>query len=211
MMKNSVINILVVGVGGQGVMTATEILAEAAISLGHDVKKTEVAGMSQRGGVVSSHLRFGPKVLSPKIAPGEADILVGFEAAEALRWSHYLRSGGLVLMNTARLVPPVVSGGLYAYPADPVAQMRALGIEVHAFDALAIAKQLGDMRLGNSVMLGAIADHLPFGAEVLLESILKRFQARKPEMVELNRRAFTAGRDTIARLTRAEALAPSFA
>ena len=210
-MKNTVTNILVVGVGGQGVMTATEILAEAAISLGHDVKKTEVAGMSQRGGVVSSHLRFGPRVLSPKIAPGEADIIVGFESAEALRWSHYLRSGGLVLMNTARLVPPVVSGGLYSYPVDPQAEIRARGIEVHAFDAMAIAKQLGDMRLGNSVMLGAIADHLPFRAEVLLESILQRFQSRKPEMVELNRRAFTTGRDAIAKLARAQVLTPSFA
>jgi indolepyruvate ferredoxin oxidoreductase beta subunit len=206
MTKSSVTNILVAGVGGQGVMTATEILAEAAISLGHDVKKTEVAGMSQRGGVVTSHLRFGPKVLSPKIAPGEADIIVGFESAEALRWSHYLKPGGLVLMNTARLEPPVVSGGLYSYPADPVAEIHARGIEVHAFDAMAIAKELGDIRLGNSVMLGAIADHLPFRAEVLLESILNRFKARKPEMVELNRRAFMAGRDTIARLARAEVL-----
>ena len=74
-------NILVVGTGGQGVMTATEILAEAAIALGHDVKKTEVAGMAQRGGVVSSHLRFGTKVLSPQITPGSADVLLGFEAA----------------------------------------------------------------------------------------------------------------------------------
>jgi indolepyruvate ferredoxin oxidoreductase beta subunit len=79
--QNSVTNILVVGIGGQGVMTATEILAEAAIALGHDVKKTEVAGMAQRGGVVSSHLRFGPKVLSPQIMPGTADLLVGFESA----------------------------------------------------------------------------------------------------------------------------------
>jgi indolepyruvate ferredoxin oxidoreductase beta subunit len=204
-MMSNVTNILVAGVGGQGVMTATEILAEAAISLGHDVKKTEVAGMSQRGGVVTSHLRFGLKVLSPKIAPGEADIIVGFESAEALRWSHYLKQGGIVLMNTARLEPPVVSGGLYSYPSDPAAQIRASCIEVIAFDAMAIAKQLGDLRLGNSVMLGAIADYLPFPAEVLLESILGRFKARKPEMVELNRRAFTAGRDTIANLVPAEA------
>jgi indolepyruvate ferredoxin oxidoreductase, beta subunit len=176
-----------------------------AISLGHDVKKTEMAGMSQRGGVVTSHLRFGRKVLSPKIAPGEADIIVGFESAEALRWSHYLKPGGIVLMNTARLEPPVVSGGLYAYPADPAAQIRTSGIDVIAFDAMAIAKELGDLRLANSVMLGAIADYLPFRAEVLLESILSRFKARKPEMVELNRRAFTAGRDTIAGLALAEA------
>ncbi len=192
--KDNVTNILVVGIGGQGVMTATEILAEAAIALGHDVKKTEVAGMAQRGGVVSSHLRFGPKVLSPQIMAGEADLLVGFESAEALRWSHYLKPGGLVLMNTARLVPPVVDLGLYDYPVDPIAEIRARGFEVHAFDAMAIALELGDMRFGNTVMLGAMADHLPFSAEVLLESILKRFRARKPQMVDANKRAFEAGR-----------------
>ncbi|MBI4756427.1 MAG: indolepyruvate oxidoreductase subunit beta [Betaproteobacteria bacterium] len=192
-------NILVVGIGGQGVMTATEILAEAAMALGHDVKKTEVAGMAQRGGVVSSHLRFGPKVLSPQIAPGEADLLVGFESAEALRWCHTLRPGGVVLVNTARLVPPVVNGGLYDYPADPVGQMRALGYEVHAFDATGIARELGELRLGNTVMLGAIADHLPFPADNLLEAVLARFRTRKPQFVELNRRAFEAGRRADAR------------
>jgi indolepyruvate ferredoxin oxidoreductase beta subunit len=193
-MNNAVTNILVVGIGGQGVMTATEILAEAAISLGHDAKKTEVAGMAQRGGVVSSHLRFGPKVLSPQITAGEADLLVGFEAAEALRWCHYLKPGGLVLMNNSRLVPPVVDGGLYDYPDDPVAEIRQRGIDVHAFDAMHIAQELGEIRLGNTVMLGAIADHLPFPAEVLLAAVLKRFSSKKPHMVELNREAFAAGR-----------------
>ncbi len=194
MSDQQVSNILVVGIGGQGVMTATEILAEAAIALGHDAKKTEVAGMAQRGGVVSSHLRFGPRVLSPQIMAGTADLLVGFEAAEALRWCHYLKPGGLVLMNTARLVPPVVDLGLYDYPQDPLAEIRHGGFEVHAFDAMAIALELGDMRLGNTVMLGAMADHLPFPAEVLLEAILKRFAAKKPHMVDVNRRAFEAGR-----------------
>lgn len=187
-------NILVVGIGGQGVMTATEILAEAAIALGHDVKKTEVAGMAQRGGIVSSHLRFGPRVLSPQIMPGTADLLVAFEAAEGMRWCHMLKPGGLMLMNTAHIVPPVVDLGLYDYPADPEAEIRARGYEVHAFDAMKIALQLGDVRLGNTVMLGAMADHLPFPAGVLLESILKRFRARKPQMVELNQKAFEAGR-----------------
>jgi indolepyruvate ferredoxin oxidoreductase beta subunit len=194
MSDNNVTNILVVGIGGQGVMTATEILAEAAIALGHDAKKTEVAGMAQRGGVVSSHLRFGPKVLSPQIMAGTADLLVGFESAETMRWCHMLRPGGLVLMNTARLVPPVVDIGLYEYPDDPLAEIKARGYQVHAFDAMAIAMKLGDVRLGNTVMLGAMADHLPFPAEVLLESILKRFRARKPQMVEVNQKAFEAGR-----------------
>jgi indolepyruvate ferredoxin oxidoreductase beta subunit len=194
MSDNNVTNILVVGIGGQGVMTATEILAEAAIALGHDAKKTEVAGMAQRGGVVSSHLRFGPKVLSPQIMAGTADLLVGFESAETLRWCHYLKPGGLVLMNVARLVPPVVDLGLYDYPADPLAEIRARGYEVHAFDAKAIALELGDIRLGNTVMLGAMADHLPFPPGILLDAILKRFSARKPHMVEVNRKAFEAGR-----------------
>ncbi|WP_300456269.1 indolepyruvate oxidoreductase subunit beta [Accumulibacter sp.] len=198
-------NILVVGTGGQGVMTATEILAEAAIALGHDVKKTEVAGMAQRGGVVSSHLRFGAKVLSPQISPGSADVLLGFEAAEAMRWRHMLRPDGLVLMNTGRLVPPVVELGLYAYPDDPVAEMHAVGTHVVPFDASAIARQLGDIRLGNTVMLGAIADHLPFPAEVLERCILARFASKKAEIVELNRRAFAAGRAAADAAEKAEA------
>jgi indolepyruvate ferredoxin oxidoreductase beta subunit len=192
--SDKITNILVCGIGGQGVMTATEILAEAAIEIGHDVKKTEVAGMAQRGGVVTSHLRFGPRVLSPQIMAGEADLLVGFEAAEALRWANYLRTAALALVNTARFVPPVVDGGLYEYPADPIGQMQELGIRVHSFDANAIALKLGDLRLGNTVMLGAMADHLPFPAEVLFDCVVRRFQKRKPQLVELNRQAFEAGR-----------------
>ncbi|MBI4741791.1 MAG: indolepyruvate oxidoreductase subunit beta [Betaproteobacteria bacterium] len=197
-------NILVVGIGGQGVMTATEILAAAAIALGHDVKKTEVAGMAQRGGVVSSHLRFGPRVLSPQITPGSADVLLGFEASEGMRWQHMLRPGGLALMNTGRLVPPVVDLGLYDYPADPVESVRAAGTRAVAFDATAIAKELGDIRLGNTVMLGAISDHLPFSPEILERCILKRFASKKPEIVELNRRAFAAGRAAAEEAERAE-------
>ena len=202
--KYDTTNSLVVGTGGQGVMTATEILAEAAIALGHDAKKTEVAGMAQRGGVVSSHLRFGQKVLSPQISPGSADVLLGFEAAEAMRWRHMLRPDGLVLMNTGRLVPPIVELGLFDYPDDPVAEVRAAGTHVVSFDASAIALQLGDIRLGNTVMLGAIADHLPFPAEVLERCVLQRFALKKPEIVDMNRRAFAAGRAAAAAALRAE-------
>lgn len=196
--SNKTTNILVCGTGGQGVMTATEILAEAALSLGFDAKKTEVAGMSQRGGVVTSHLRFGDCVLSPQIVPGEADLLVGFEAAEALRWVHMLRPGAVVLMNVGRLVPPVVNIGLFDYPEDPVAEIRALGLEVHAFDASALAQELGNIRLGNTVMLGAMADRLPFPAEVLREAVLARFASRKPQLVDVNRQAFELGRRAVA-------------
>src|SRR5574343_571444 len=136
---STITNLLVVGIGGQGVMTATEILAEAAIALGHDAKKTEVAGMAQRGGVVSSHLRFGPKVLSPQIAPGTADVLLAVEAAEGLRWQHMLKPGSITLTNTAKLVPPVVELGLYDYPADPLEEIRQSGNKVVAFDATSLA------------------------------------------------------------------------
>ncbi|MDR1463482.1 MAG: indolepyruvate oxidoreductase subunit beta [Azoarcus sp.] len=194
---NQTTNILVVGIGGQGVMTASEILSEAAIAQGYEVKKTEVAGMSQRGGVVSSHVRFGPKVLSPEIAPGEADILVGFEAAEAMRWSHYLRpgkTGGIAMINRLRLAPPIVSLGLFDYPDDPVAAVRGQGFEVHDFDAGEIARGLGDLRLVNTIMLGAISDNLPFPAETLKECIVTRFRARKPTLAELNAKAFDLGK-----------------
>ena len=194
---SDITNILVVGTGGQGVMTATEILAEAAIAFGHDVKKTEVAGMAQRGGVVSSHLRFGAKVLSPQITPGTADVLLGFESAEAMRWQHMLKPGGITLMNTARLVPPVVELGLFDYPEDPIAEVKKGGNKVVAFDATTIALELGDIRLGNTVMLGAIADHLPFSADDLLACVLKRFQRKGEKLVELNRRAFAAGRAAV--------------
>jgi indolepyruvate ferredoxin oxidoreductase beta subunit len=204
---SEITNILVVGTGGQGVMTATEILAEAAIALGHDVKKTEVAGMAQRGGVVSSHLRFGKKILSPQITPGQAHVLLGFEAAEGMRWRHMLRPDGLALINTGRLVPPIVELGLYEYPDDPVAEVRAAGTRVFSFDASAIANELGDIRLGNTVMLGAISDYLPFPAEVIEQCILKRFASKKPALVELNRRAFAAGRAAAEAAAKAEIVA----
>jgi indolepyruvate ferredoxin oxidoreductase beta subunit len=186
-------NILVVGIGGQGVMTAAEVLAQVAISEGFEAKKTEVAGMSQRGGVVVSHVRFGKRVLSPGITPGEADILLGFEVAEAMRWCHCLRPQGVAMVNRLRLVPPVVSLGLFPYPDDPLASIRARGVVTHDFDAGAIARELGDLRLVNTVMLGAVSEHLPFPASRLKNSIVTRFGAKKPALGELNKAAFDRG------------------
>lgn len=194
MSKNNITNILVAGIGGQGVMTAAEILAQTALSQGYDVKKTEVAGMAQRGGVVTSHVRFGDKVLSPAIPSGEADILVGFEPAESLRWCTHLRPTGVAMVNTTRQEPPVVSLGLFDYPDDPVEEIRKTGLELHAFDAGAIALELGNFRLVNTVMLGAISKYLPFPAEALKNEILDRFRARKPKLVEINEKAFELGR-----------------
>lgn len=194
-MLDGITNILVVGIGGQGVMTAAEMLARTALNQGYDVKKTEVAGMAQRGGVVSSHVRFGPKIYSPQIDPGEADLLIGFEAAEALRWLPYLRPTGVAMVNTLRLAPPVVSVGLYDYPADPISELVQAGIEVHAFDAGAIAAELGNAKLVNTIMLGAISDYLPFSAAVLRDCIIEGFRAYKPKLAEINAQAFDTGRE----------------
>ena len=193
-MADGITNILVVGIGGQGIMTAAEMLARTALSRGYDVKKTEVAGMAQRGGVVSSHVRFGAKVYSPQIDPGEADLLIGFEAAEALRWLPWLRPTGVAMVNTLRIAPPVVSVGLYDYPTDPIAELVAAGIQVHAFDAGAIADELGNPKLVNTIMLGAISDYLPFPADVLKDCIVEGFRAYKPKLAAINAQAFDAGR-----------------
>ncbi len=196
--SKSITNILVAGIGGQGVMTAAEVLSQTALSLGYDVKKTEVAGMAQRGGVVTSHVRFGDKVLSPAIPQGEADILVGFEPAEALRWITELKPEGVAMVNLDRQKPPIVSIGLFDYPEDPVAEMQALGVAVFPFEAGKIARELGNFRLVNSVMLGAISSYLPFDSEILKNAIVDRFRKSKPKLVEINEQAFERGKESVA-------------
>lgn len=193
-MNNDVTNILVVGIGGQGVMTAADILGTTALSLGYDVKKTEVAGMAQRGGVVTSHVRFGSKVYSPAIKPGTADLMLAFEPAEALRWAPHLKQDGVLMVNTYAQEPPVVSIGLFDYPEAPLEQVCAMGIETHDYNAGQSAIELGDRRLINSIMLGAISDHLPFPAETLKERLLERFRHKGDKLVALNQQAFDLGR-----------------
>ncbi|MCP3689734.1 MAG: indolepyruvate oxidoreductase subunit beta, partial [Gammaproteobacteria bacterium] len=178
-MSDNTTNIMVAGIGGQGVMTAAEVLSQTALAQGYDVKKTEVAGMAQRGGVVTSHVRFGSRILSPAIPPGETDILLGFEPAEALRWCDQLRPSGVAMVNTMRQEPPVVSLGLFDYPEDPVGEIAQAGINIHAFDAGSIARELGNPKLVNTIMLGAISKYLPFSAEILKNEILGRFRRHK--------------------------------
>ncbi|MBE9396700.1 indolepyruvate oxidoreductase subunit beta [Pontibacterium sp. N1Y112] len=193
-MNNEVTNILVVGIGGQGVMTAADILATSALSLGYDVKKTEVAGMAQRGGVVTSHVRFGPKVYSPAIQAGDADLMLAFEPAEALRWASHLKDNGLAMVNTFAQEPPVVSIGLFDYPDEPIEKMRKMGVETHDYNAGQSAIDLGDRRLVNSIMLGAISDRLPFPAGTIENSLTARFKNKGEALLALNHQAFELGR-----------------
>jgi indolepyruvate ferredoxin oxidoreductase beta subunit len=189
---NSVTNVLIVGVGGQGVILASEILTEVAMKVGLDAKKSEVHGMAQRGGAVSSHIRFGPKVYSPLIGVGDADVLLAFEALEAVRWAHYVRDDGTILASDLHLVPPTVFATKGAkYPDDPFADLMKAGYKFVKIPADAIARELGNVRLANTILLGALSRRLKIPVNVWLETI----EARVPKKtIALNRQAFERGR-----------------
>ena len=153
-----IMNILLVGVGGQGVILASEIMCTAAHNAGLDTKKSEVHGMSQRGGVVTSHIRYGEKVHSPLIENGQADIILAFEAAEALRFCHELKPDGILFAIPYSLVPPI-AGKKLKYPDKPLEQVKAKVKNTIIIDATEIAASLGNIRLANSVVLGAMAPY----------------------------------------------------
>ncbi|RLA07728.1 MAG: indolepyruvate oxidoreductase subunit beta [Gammaproteobacteria bacterium] len=193
MISKKITNILVCGIGGQGVMTAAEIIAQAAVSIGLDAKKTEVAGMAQRGGVVTSHIRFGEKVLSPAINCGEADILLSFELAEAYRWLHWLKADGQALINNNCQEPPVVNLGLYDYPDNALNEMKKSTQKIKTFDATSVARDLGNPKLVNTVMLAAASAFLPFEPDIIKNIIVNKFKAYKPHLAQINSNAFDKG------------------
>jgi indolepyruvate ferredoxin oxidoreductase, beta subunit len=184
-------NILLAGVGGQGVILASYVISQAAMADGYEVKQSEVHGMSQRGGSVTTHLRFGEKVWSPLVTQGSADILLSFEALEALRYAHWLRPGGLLIYNTLRINPSTVSSGLAAYPAGVHEQIAAAWPNVCPVDANALAEKAGNSKAANMALVGAISVQLPFRAETWA-SIIERVVP--PKTVEANKRAFELGR-----------------
>jgi len=187
---DKVTNVLIVGVGGQGVLLASEVLSEVAMRVGLDVKKSEVHGMSQRGGVVSSHIKFGPKVHSPIIPYGQTDILISFEEAEALRAVDWVKKDGLVATSTTRLVPPITASGKFSYPEDPVAELKNKIRDVVSLDADKIALELGNPRLVNILLLGVVSTRLEFEASAWEEAIKSRVKAK---FIDLNLKAFARG------------------
>ncbi len=184
-------NILLCGVGGQGTLLASNVLAETAMEAGYDVKKSEVHGMAQRGGSVVSHVRFGKRVHSPLIRKGECQILLAFEQLEALRWSEYLQPNGRILMNVQKIMPMTVSAGSDKYPEEVKPQLEKLPAQVIAVDALAEAQKLGNPKCVNVVLLGLLARSMPELAKDLWLEVLKRRLPAK--LVELNLKAFDAG------------------
>ena len=123
-------NVIMVGVGGQGIILASELLSEAALLAGYDIRKSEVHGMAQRGGSVSSHVRFGKRVLSPLIEFGKADVMLAFEKVEGLRTCEFVKKGGTIIMNDVEVVPTTVSIGMGSYPQDVPDRLRALGFSL---------------------------------------------------------------------------------
>ena len=186
-----VTNVKLVGVGGQGILLATTLLAEAVLRAGHDVKTSEVHGMAQRGGSVFSDVRFGPRVYSPLIPEGAADILVGFEKLEAARYIGSLKPGGVAVVNDQVILPLAVTRGQAECPPDLAARLRQRAGEVEILDALGLAKQAGSPRAANTVLLGALSRHLDLPPAVWAEALRERLGAK---LLEVNLRAFELGR-----------------
>jgi indolepyruvate ferredoxin oxidoreductase beta subunit len=190
-MENGTTNILIVGVGGQGVLLASEILTEVAKSNGFDAKKSEVHGMSQRGGVVSSHVRFGKKVFSPLIPKGEADVVLAFELVEGLRWAHQCKTNGATIVNNQKIIPTIVSTGKFSYPDSPGDKIKKKNPAARIIDAFELAKELGNSRLVNTIMLGVLSQYLDLEEESWI-TVIQRMAPKGTG--ELNKKAFLEGK-----------------
>lgn len=191
-MTDDQFNILIVGVGGQGVLLASEIISEAAMVYGLDVKKAEVHGMSQRGGIVSSHVRVAPRVYSPTIQYGTVDALLAFERAEGLRAVDWLRKDGVAIVSKTELIPAIVTSSKgMTYPHDAVDKMKHKLDRVVSVSADTIAGELGNPRLVNTILLGVLSNYLPFTHELWTDVIKAKVRQR---FVEMNLAAFERGR-----------------
>lgn len=186
-MKN--VNIMIVGVGGQGTLLASRILGNAILSLGYDVKVSEVHGMSQRGGSVVTYVKYGDKVYSPVIDKGEADIILAFEQLEALRALPYLKMGGKMIANTQRINPMPVITGAATYP-EGIMDTLAAKVDLTALDALTLAKQAGNAKAVNVVLMGVMAKNTDIPYEIWVNAVRECVPAK---FLEVNLRAFDAG------------------
>ena len=190
------LDLLVTGVGGQGVVLASDIVSEAALAAGYDVKKTDTLGMAQRGGSVVSHVRIAPKVWSPLIKEGEVDILLAFEKLEAARWGHYLCPGGVAIVNNQALPPLAVSLGNERYPGDEeiTGILKRWTDRIYVVDGTRRARELGNVRTLNMFMLGCVSLFFPFRVRIWSDSISQRIPAN---IRQINMTAFNKGRKEV--------------
>jgi indolepyruvate ferredoxin oxidoreductase beta subunit len=190
------VNFLFVGVGGQGILTASDITASVGLEVGKTAKKSEVHGFSQRGGVVESHVRWGDDVGAPTAEKGTVDFLIAIEMLESARWIDWLRRGGAVFINRQRIAPMTVTVGDAIYPSDEeiLETVRTRTGDVTVVDGLVIAEGLGDARMTNTVLLGALSTRLDVAPEVWLSVIKSRVPSK---YAVLNREAFWEGRSAV--------------
>jgi indolepyruvate ferredoxin oxidoreductase beta subunit len=195
-MKTSV-NFLVTGVGGQGTVVASDILASVGLAAGYDVKKSDVLGLAVRGGSVTSHIRWGAAVRSPIVPEGQVDVLLAFEMLEGLRWLDQVRPSGTILVNRQRIYPVLVSSGLAEYPSDEVSHpaLARAAEQVFVVPGLEIAQELGNTRVLNVVLLGASSGLTDIDPQIWVDVISSRVPAK---VVDLNVKAFWRGREVLA-------------
>ena len=191
MRSDSGLNCVICGVGGQGNVLASRLIAQVLLARDEHVKTAETIGMAQRGGSVVTYVRFGDKVYSPIIDKGEADFIVSFELLEAARWIAYLKPTGRVVTNTQQMEPMPVIAGLAQYPENLVEKMRAKGIQVDAMDCLALAEEAGSAKAVNMVLMGRLSHYFP---DIAPEAWQASLEANVPaKVLELNRKAFALG------------------
>ena len=182
-------NVMIVGVGGQGTLLTSRIIGKAALSLGYDVKISEVHGMAQRGGSVVTFVRYGEKVNEPVVEEGVADVIIAFERLEALRYAHFLKKGGVIVVNDCRIDPMTVVTGAMQYPENIIENLKSQ-YEIYAIDGQQIAKEIGNSKVLNSVVLGYAAKHLGMDKDSIIKTLE---QTVPPKTIELNLKAFLKG------------------
>jgi indolepyruvate ferredoxin oxidoreductase, beta subunit len=194
--NNKVTNIFLSGVGGQGTILASNILAEVFLKAGYDVKKSEVHGMAQRGGDVTTHFRFGKKVYSPLIKYGDVDFLLSFELLEALRYINWVKPDGKIVINKQEIFPPGVNLGTAKYPQEVEKTFKKFFKEnVHVIDGQEMARKLGNTQAANVVLVGAFSNFFPEITEVQFIDAIKTLLA--PKLHDLNVKAFHEGRKAL--------------
>lgn len=190
MSENTITNVLVVGVGGQGILLAGELLARVALNAGLDVKKSEIHGMAQRGGSVNSQVRFGALVPSPVVPEGETHVLLAFEKLEPLRWLPFCGKDTVAIVNDHTIHSLTTATSLETYPANVEEELRARFSRVTMVPGLAIARELGNPRVVNVLLLGLLAKSLSFPKDAWIQALSQRLP---PKLLEVNLAAFERG------------------
>ena len=183
-------SIMIVGVGGQGTLLASRLLGAALISVGYDVKVSEVHGMSQRGGSVVTYVKYGDKVDSPIVQKGQADLILAFEQLEAARWLPFLKTDGTIIANTQQIDPMPVVTGVATYPDGVLDAIRKTGVKFRDVDALSLAVEAGSAKAVNVVLIGVMAAHMDIDRAVWEQAIRETVPAK---FLEMNLKAFDLG------------------